>query len=139
MIITLPIDAYVVESTTSASLPYITDFALRWSDAGGLIVYHPPASAWIKNICISGRVITVYYPSLVDEIKSVIFSFSQSDIINGKLVRTHNLNSEVIDVSVIDDENISVGINYNVINSNTVEIDFTAILITGVWKVLIEK
>lgn len=71
---------------------------------------------------------------------SIIFNFTQADLVNGKLVRSHNFGQSVVDVSISTNlgKEIEAGVNY--FSANVVEIDFTRCQpLTGVWSILIEK
>jgi hypothetical protein len=74
-----------------------------------------------------------------DDTDSIIFNFSNNDLVSGKLRRTHNFQKLAIDVSVFDNINKEVMIGVEIIDLNTIELDFSRANITGVWKLLIEK
>ena len=73
------------------------------------------------------------------EMASLIFNFSQSDLLNGKLRKVHNFNQSVVDVSVINNVGSEIMVSLEIINSNTIELDFSRVQIDGVWQLLIEK
>ena len=70
--------------------------------------------------------------------QSITFSFSAGDIADGRLIKTHNFNKSVVDVSVIDSNNKEVMVGLEILSPNAIALDFTRVQVNGIWKVLIE-
>lgn len=96
------------------------------------------SNVYAKIKCISAKRLDFVYIGSSDEVKSVIFNFTQDDIIGGKLIRTHNLDSPIVDVSIIDSNGIEIMTQHIILNNNTVESDFSSINVIGTWKILFE-
>lgn len=97
-------------------------------------------SAKIKNSLIGSEIIdklVIYYDDN-SNMNSVIFNFTASDLVNNKLTKTHNLNKTLVDVSVFDNTDTEVMVGLNIINNNSVELDFSRVTVTGTWKLMIE-
>lgn len=72
---------------------------------------------------------------------SVIFTFSQAELTLNKIVLTHGLGKQPVDVSLFDQSNYEI-YPYDVrsLSPNEVEIDLTGLTpITGTWRALIER
>lgn len=74
------------------------------------------------------------------ETPSASFEFTQADLTLDKIVLTHNLNKQPVDVSVFDEEGEVYPYNVRSLSPNTVEIDLTGLTpITGTWRALVER
>lgn len=68
---------------------------------------------------------------------ALMFPISSSDLVAGKLLRTHNFNRDV-DVSVFDSGGREQSVGVTRINLNQVEIDFLRVGTFANWRLLIE-
>lgn len=96
------------------------------------------SNVFLNKKCISAKKLDFVYIGSSDDVNSVIFNFTQDDIVGGKLTRTHNLNSPIVDISIIDQNGVEIMTQHKILNNNTVESDFSNINVVGVWKILFE-
>lgn len=90
---------------------------------------------------ISLNVISYYAIASDDSVSTksnVIYHFTANDLIDNRLRRVHLLNSDVVDVSVIDDAGVEIELTPRIIDKNTIELDFNRISVNNTWKVMIE-
>jgi hypothetical protein len=104
------------------------------------IINNPYCGVTIRVEKIQAKIINlIVLSSGGDDTDSIIFNFSNNDLVNGKLRRVHNFQKLAVDISVFDNINKEVMIGVEIIDLNTIELDFSRANINGVWKLLIEK
>lgn len=96
------------------------------------------SNAYAEFTRLTAKRLDFVYIGDSSNVNSVIFSFTQDDIVNGKLIRTHNLNSPIVDVSIIDNNGVEIMTQHRVLNDNSVESDFSNVVVNGTWKILFE-
>lgn len=73
-----------------------------------------------------------------DDGLAMIFTFTVNDLFNNRITRSHNFNTEVVDVTLIDPNGRIVNCE-TIITRNTVSLNLIRIPVSGTWKFLVER
>lgn len=98
----------------------------------------PVESAMLVFDNPTGNIILTPLTSPLDDGLASIFSFTSNDLFDNKITRSHNFNTDVVDVTLSDPNGRIVNVK-TLVTRNTVTLDLKRIQVTGTWKFLVER
>lgn len=98
----------------------------------------PVESAMIVYNNPTGNIILLPLVAPLNEGAGSIQSFTANDVINNSITRSHALDSDLVDVTLFDQNSRIVNCQINV-TRYTVTLNLKRIQIVGTWKFLVEK
>lgn len=106
------------------------------------IKHHPLEVTMIKHVkpkvTISQQPLTVSGGNVSTNDQPKVYYFTANDLVNERITRNHNFNTDVVDVTVYDSNGRMIGCDVS-ITRTTVTLNLTRVTVIGTWKMLVEK